>query len=144
MAKCTLCVDRVSVGLEPAASRPARPGASIRDQGRHAGHGHQRVEQLKGPGSSGALYDPDGVGGTRRHHGAGHGDHPEWYGLPRDPHVPLLVKFWKSVLRPLGVVAIFGAVIGLRPLHEPRTQGSQGSAAQDANLPDESPKGEPE
>jgi hypothetical protein len=26
--------------------------------------------------------------------------------------VPLLVRFWKSVLRPLGVVAIFGTVLG--------------------------------
>jgi hypothetical protein len=26
--------------------------------------------------------------------------------------VPVLVKFWKSVVRPLGAVAIFGAVLG--------------------------------
>jgi hypothetical protein len=41
-----------------------------------------------------------------------HGDHPEWYGLPRDPTVPLAVRFWKSVLRPLGLVAMVGAVFG--------------------------------
>jgi formate dehydrogenase iron-sulfur subunit len=40
-----------------------------------------------------------------------HGDHPEWYGLPADPHVPLGVRFWKSVLRPLGIAAILGAVL---------------------------------
>ena len=40
-----------------------------------------------------------------------HGNHPEWYGLPADPHVPLMVRVWKSVLRPLGMFAIFGSVI---------------------------------
>jgi hypothetical protein len=41
-----------------------------------------------------------------------HGDHPEWYGLPRDPRVPRSVTLWKSVLRPLGFLAILGAVAG--------------------------------
>ena len=41
-----------------------------------------------------------------------HGNHPEWYGLPADPHVPLTVRIWKSVLRPLGIFAILGSVIG--------------------------------
>jgi formate dehydrogenase iron-sulfur subunit len=72
-----------------------------------------RVEQLKATGfAQAALYDPAGVGGTSVVTVLAHADHPEWYGLPKDPHVPLLVKFWKSVLRPLGVVAIFGAVAG--------------------------------
>jgi formate dehydrogenase iron-sulfur subunit len=75
--------------------------------------GNKRVDQLKATGfPSAVLYNPPGVGGTGVVTVLAHGDHPEWYDLPRDPHVPLLVKFWKSVLRPLGVVAIFGAVIG--------------------------------
>jgi hypothetical protein len=65
------------------------------------------------------------------------GDHPEWYNLPADPHVPILVRFWKSVLRPLGVVAIFGAVIGAfgHYMNHGR-KGVKGSAAHDANLPE--------
>jgi len=42
-----------------------------------------------------------------------HGDHPEWYGLPRDPHVPWTVRFSKSFLRPLGFIAIFGTIAGV-------------------------------
>jgi hypothetical protein len=75
--------------------------------------GMLRVDQLKANGfAQASLYDPKGVGGTSVVTVLAHGDHPDWYGLPADPHVPILVKFWKSVLRPLGAAAIFGAVIG--------------------------------
>src|SRR6266498_2989743 len=85
-----------------------------------------------------ALYNPPGVGGTGVVTVIAHGDHPEWYNLPADPHVPLLVKFWKSVLRPLGVVAIFSAVIGAFG-HFTKYGRKQvaGTAAEDRNLPPE-------
>jgi formate dehydrogenase iron-sulfur subunit len=51
------------------------------------------------------------VGGTGVVTVLAHGDHPEWYGLPRDPRVPWGVKVWKQVLRPLGMLAIFGSVL---------------------------------
>jgi formate dehydrogenase beta subunit len=148
MAKCTLCVDRVSVGLEPACIKACPTGClhfgSKEDMLMLA---NGRVNQLKGTGFQKAMvYDPKGVNGTSVITVLAHGDHPEWYGLPADPHVPLLVKFWKSVLRPLGVVAIFGAVIGAfgHYMNHGR-KGIQGSAAQDANLPEDvSRKGEPE
>jgi formate dehydrogenase iron-sulfur subunit len=100
--------------------------------------GKGRVEQLKANGFANAsLYDPEGVGGTGVVTVLAHGDHPEWYNLPADPHVPLLVKFWKSVLRPLGVVAIFGAVIGAfgHYMNHGR-KGVKGSDTHDLNLPD--------
>jgi len=114
MAKCTLCVDRVGVGLEPACVKACPTGCL------HFGNkddmlelGAQRVAQLQANGfERAALYDPPGVGGTGVVTVLAHGDHPEWYGLPRDPRVPLSVKLWKRVLRPLGVVAILGAVVG--------------------------------
>ena len=66
-----------------------------------------------------------------------HGEHPEWYDLPRDPHVPILVKFWKNVLRPLGAVAVFGAVIGaFGHFMNHGRKGVKGADANDANLPD--------
>jgi hypothetical protein len=40
-----------------------------------------------------------------------HGDHPEWYDLPADPRVPLVVRLWKRVLRPFGVLAILSTVL---------------------------------
>jgi formate dehydrogenase beta subunit len=114
MAKCTLCVDRVESGLEPACIKACPTGClQFGTKDDMVALGHTRVEQLKANGFANAvLYDPPGVGGTGVVTVLGHGDHPEWYGLPRDPSVPLAVRFWKSVLRPLGVAAIFGAVLG--------------------------------
>jgi len=114
MAKCTLCVDRVSVGLEPACIKACPTGClhfGTKDD--MVALGNQRVAQLQSNGMKEAvLYDPKGVGGTGVVTVLAHGDHPEWYGLPRDPHVSLAVKFWKNVLKPIGMVAVFGAVIG--------------------------------
>jgi hypothetical protein len=74
--------------------------------------GHTRVEQLKAKGfEKAALYDPPGVGGTSVVTVLAHGDHPEWYDLPRDPHVPPVVRLWKNVLRPFGAFAIFGTIL---------------------------------
>ncbi len=113
MAKCTLCVDRVSVGLEPACIKACPTGClhfGTKDD--MVALGNSRVEQLKANGLAEAvLYDPPGVGGTSVVTVLAHGNHLEWYGLPADPHVPLTVRVWKSVLRPLGIFAIFGSVI---------------------------------
>src|SRR5437870_3196403 len=140
MAKCTLCVDRVQVGLEPACIKACPTGClQFGTKDDMVAMGNQRVTQLKATGFPQAmLYDPKGVGGTGVVTVLAHGDHPEWYDLPADPHVPLLVKFWKSVLRPLGVVAIFGAVIGAFG-HFTKYGRKQvaGTAAEDTSLPPE-------
>jgi formate dehydrogenase beta subunit len=114
MAKCTLCVDRTQVGLEPACIKACPTGClQFGTKADMVALGKGRVEQLKANGFANAmLYDPRGVGGTSVVTVLAHGDHPDWYGLPADPHVPWGVKFWKRVLRPLGAVAILGAVVG--------------------------------
>jgi formate dehydrogenase iron-sulfur subunit len=114
MAKCTLCVDRVGVGLEPACIKACPTGClQFGTKEQMVALGNSRVEALKANGlANAALYDPPGVGGTGVVTVLAHGDHPEWYGLPRDPHVSLAVRLWKSVLRPLGAVAMLGAVLG--------------------------------
>ncbi|HTU03092.1 MAG TPA: formate dehydrogenase subunit beta [Candidatus Sulfotelmatobacter sp.] len=114
MAKCTLCVDRVDVGLEPACIKACPTGClhfGTKDD--MVALGNQRVQQLQAQGfAKAALYDPPGVGGTGVVTVLAHGDHPEWYGgLPREPRIPLVVSVWKSVLRPLGLAAIFGAIL---------------------------------
>jgi formate dehydrogenase beta subunit len=138
MQKCTLCVDRIEVGLEPACVKACPTGClhfGTKDD--MVALGHQRVEQLKGDGFAQAmLYDPPGVGGTAVVTVLAHGDHPEWYGLPSDPHVPVLVRFWKSVLRPLGGLAILGAVVGaFGHFMKYGRKEVQGADAEDANLP---------
>jgi formate dehydrogenase iron-sulfur subunit len=114
MAKCTLCVDRVEVGLEPACIKACPTGClqfGTKDDMLAVGRG--RVEQLQKNGyKDAALYDPKGVNGTSVVTILAYGNHPEWYDLPADPRVPLGVKLWKKILRPLGVVAIFGAIFG--------------------------------
>jgi len=143
MAKCTLCVDRVESGLEPACIKACPTGClQFGTKGDMVAMGHARVDQLKANGFANAvLYDPQGVGGTGVVTVLGHGDHPEWYGLPRDPHVPVGVRFWKSVLRPLGVVAVFGAVLGAighfmyQGPKEPRETGGEPAGSEPPRAP---------
>jgi formate dehydrogenase iron-sulfur subunit len=114
MAKCTLCVDRVTVGLEPACVKACPTGClHFGSKDDMVEMGRQRVAQLRANGQKEAvLYDPPGVGGTSVVTVLAHGDHPEWYGLPADPHVPHSVLFWKNLLKPLGMLAIAAAVVG--------------------------------
>jgi len=115
MAKCTLCVDRVEVGLEPACIKACPTGClQFGTKQDMVAAGQRRVAELKAHGFvNAALYDPPGVKGTGVVTVLAHGDHPEWYGLPRDPHVPWSVAFSKRFLRPLGLIAIFGTIAGV-------------------------------
>ena len=88
--KCTLCSDRVGQGLEPACIK-ACPTKCLQFGTKQdlLGLARMRVDQLNANGfANAALYDPPGVGGTAVVTVLAYGDHPEWYGLPRDPHVP--------------------------------------------------------
>jgi formate dehydrogenase beta subunit len=115
MAKCTLCVDRSAVGLEPACVKACPTGCL------HFGTkedmltlGKERVNQLKATGSPNAgLYDPPGVGGTGVVTILKHADKPELYGLPRDPKVPTSIRVSKSWLRPLGLLGMGAVFVGL-------------------------------
>jgi formate dehydrogenase iron-sulfur subunit len=115
MAKCTLCVDRVQVGLEPACVKACPTGClhfGTKDDMKALAD--SRIDQLKASGfAQAAVYDPPGVGGTGVITVLAHGDHPEWYGLPKDPHVPTGVRFWKNVLRPVGVIAFAAAFFAM-------------------------------
>jgi formate dehydrogenase iron-sulfur subunit len=117
MAKCTLCVDRVQVGLEPACVKACPTGClHFGNKADMLALGDSRIAQLKRTGfAQAAIYDPPGVGGTGVITILAYGDHPEWYGLPKNPQVPTGVRFWKNVLRPVGVFAFaatFFAMVG--------------------------------
>ena len=114
--KCTLCSDRVSVGVEPACVKTCPTGALVfgskEDMIQHA---EERIVDLKSRGYKNAgLYDPPGVGGTHVMYVLQHADQPQIYnGLPKDPQISLLVELWKGVLKPimslgLGLVALTG------------------------------------
>ena len=114
MAKCTLCVDRVEVGLEPACIKACPTGClNFGTKEDMVALGNLRVSQLKKAGFNDAvLYDPQGVGGTSVVTVLKH-NRPEWYDLPSNPHVPVLVRVWKQILRPVGVLAALAAVFGV-------------------------------
>jgi formate dehydrogenase iron-sulfur subunit len=112
--KCTLCSDRVAVGLEPACIKSCPTGALVfgtkADMKQHAA---ERIEDLKSRGFEQAgLYDPAGVGGTHVMYVLHHADQPQLYSdLPTNPHISRAVRLWKGVAKPLGL-----AVMGLTAL----------------------------
>ncbi|MFB3917096.1 MAG: formate dehydrogenase subunit beta [Terriglobales bacterium] len=112
--KCTLCVDRVSVGLEPACIKACPTNClAFGTKEQMLQKANTRVAQLKTTGfTQAAVYDPGGVGGTGVVTVLAHGDKPDRYGLPRDPSVPLAVEAWKYPLHWLGMFAMVAGVIG--------------------------------
>lgn len=114
--KCTLCVDRVSVGQEPACVKTCPTGAihfGTKEEMRALGE--TRVMQLKKRGYENAgLYDPAGVGGTHVMYVLHHADQPELYhNLPNEPKIDVPVNLWKGVLKPLSAAGFIATFAGL-------------------------------
>ena len=112
--KCTLCSDRVAVGLEPACIKSCPTQAlSFGTKEDMLFQAEHRLEDLRERGfKSAAVYDPSGVGGTHVVFVLPNGDRPEAYGLPRDPRVSPVVALWRSgVARALGVFTMFSVLV---------------------------------
>jgi len=133
--KCTLCSDRISVGLEPACVKTCPTQAlsfgSKEDMLAQAEH---RLTDLRERGfTKAAVYDPQGVGGTHVVFVLPHGDKPEAYGLPKEPRIGPLLAVWRSwVSRSLGVFTMFAVVVAgvfhymkVGPLEEPKDDPSK-------------------
>ncbi|HYL92604.1 MAG TPA: formate dehydrogenase subunit beta [Alphaproteobacteria bacterium] len=115
--KCTLCSDRVGVGLEPACIKSCPTGCL------HFGSkddmldlAKARVKQLTEHTSykSAGIYNPDGVGGTHVMYVLHDAANPEKYGgLPANPTVPFFVRMWKGPLKWLGGVGMIAGVLGV-------------------------------
>jgi formate dehydrogenase iron-sulfur subunit len=101
--KCTMCVDRVSVGLQPACVK-ACPTSCLQFGTKDAmlEVANHRVEQLRGNGFTQAAVTV-----------LAHGDRPELYGLPRDPTIPVSVRLWKGPLKWIGNLAMLGGIFGV-------------------------------
>jgi formate dehydrogenase iron-sulfur subunit len=112
--KCTLCSDRVTVGLEPACVKACPTGAihfgTKEDMLEYAG---ERVVDLKERGYDQAgIYDPKGVGGTHVMYVLQHADKANLYhGLAQNPKISPWVYLWKGAAKPLAVAAMIGAVL---------------------------------
>ncbi|HXU92848.1 MAG TPA: formate dehydrogenase subunit beta [Gallionella sp.] len=116
--KCTLCSDRVAVGLEPACIKSCPTGALVfgtKEDMKH--HAEGRIKDLNERGFKNAgLYDPPGVNGTHVMYVLQHADKPEIYhGLARNPSISAWVSIWKGATKPiaswlLGIAALAGFV----------------------------------
>ncbi|MCO8051284.1 formate dehydrogenase subunit beta [Proteus penneri] len=113
--KCTLCVDRVEVGQEPACVKTCPTGA-IHFGSKEAmlNLADERVAELQTRGYDNAgLYDPQGVGGTHVMYVLHHADKPNLYhGLPENPEISSTVKFWKGIWKPLAAVGFAATFAG--------------------------------
>jgi formate dehydrogenase iron-sulfur subunit len=113
--KCTLCSDRVAVGLEPACVKTCPTGAiQYGAKTDMVARAEKRVGDLKERGyQKAALYNPEGVGGTHVMYVLQHGDDPERYsGLPANPSISPLVSLWKGATKPILSIGLGLAVLG--------------------------------
>ena len=115
--KCTLCVDRVSEGLEPACIKSCPTGClhfSSKDDMKFLAE--NRAKQLRDQSgfANAGVYDPAGVGGTHVIYVLHDLTNPEAYGgLPSNPAIPWTVKLWKSPLKWIGNFAMIAGLAGL-------------------------------
>ncbi len=113
--KCTLCSDRVSVGLEPACAKACPTGAIMfGSKTNMIQQADARVSELKERGYENAgLYDPPGVSGTHVMYVLHHADRPQLYqNLPKNPGISPLVSLWKGGAKVFGLAVIGLGVIG--------------------------------
>ncbi|HHJ1297279.1 formate dehydrogenase subunit beta [Pseudomonas sp. P1B16] len=113
--KCTLCVDRVTVGQEPACVKTCPTGAiNFGSKADMLVQAEERVSELQGRGFAGAgIYDPQAVGGTHVFYVLQHADKPQLYHkLNPDPRISSAIEGWKGWLKPVAAAAFFATLAG--------------------------------
>ena len=113
--KCTLCSDRVAVGMEPACIKACPTGAlQFGSKERMKQYAETRLVDLRSRGFEKAgLYDPPGVGGTHVMYVLHHADQPELYAkLPANPAISPMVRLWKGIAKPIAAAGLGLVVLG--------------------------------
>src|ERR1700686_4721869 len=115
--KCTLCNDRVSVGPEPACIKACPTGClHFGTKSEMKELAETRAQQLRDNSGyrDAGVYDPPGVGGTHVIYVLHDAKNPELYGgLPKDPHIPWVVRIWKGPAKWIGNLAMLGGILGV-------------------------------
>jgi len=115
--KCTLCSDRVAEGLEPACIKACPTGClhfGLKEDMKALAE--TRAAQLREHSGfpKAGVYDPPGVHGTGVIYVLHDASNPQAYGgLPKDPHVPWVVRFWKGPAKWIGNLAMAGGIVGV-------------------------------
>ena len=115
--KCTLCEDRITNDLPPACVKACPTGClSFGPKEDMISAGEQRVIALKEMGYENAsLYGKEYVNGTHVMYVLAKPER-EYAELKVKPNIPVAVRLWRGVAKPLGLLSM-GAVVGAALLH---------------------------
>jgi len=123
--KCTLCSDRVAVGLEPACIKACPTGClhfgTKSDMVQIASSRAKQLREQSGFADAG-VYDPASIKGTHVIYVLHDIKRPERYGLPAVPVIPASYTYWKWLAKPtgllmagLGLLAVFFHRVSVGP-----------------------------
>ncbi|MEN6622480.1 MAG: 4Fe-4S dicluster domain-containing protein [Smithella sp.] len=111
--KCDMCESRISNGLDPACVKACPTGAlKFGDKDKMMAIAEGRKKFL---GEGASIYGDKLVGGTHFMYVLNE-DPAVYEGLKKDPKVPLSITVWKSLLKPLSLLAA-GGIVGGSLLH---------------------------
>lgn len=115
--KCTLCSDRVGVGLEPACIKACPTGClHFGTKAEMTEIAEARATQLREQSgfADAGVYDPQSIGGTHVIYVLHDAKHPELYGgLPADPQIPFSYTYWKWLGKPIGLALTLLGLIAI-------------------------------
>ena len=130
--KCTLCFDRQAMGMQPACTKTCPTGALyFTDKG--------KLEGIRASAKDRGLtvYDGDSLSTNvvfLLEDKAGQ------YGLPPNPAIPTATFLWRTVMKPVGVIAFLAGAVGLLAHYVtvgPKDAGDGGGAAPPSSSPGE-------
>ncbi len=109
--KCTMCMHRVSQGMEPACVATCPTGAlQFGNRAELRAKAEQRVKDLKGRFPLANVYQPEEVGGTGLIYVLT--DTPANFGLVEHPKVSATVEVWQDYVQPYAAWLIPLALLG--------------------------------